>query len=178
MHLEAGLAIGLQSFGRHDGAEVRAADADVHHIGDGFPRVTLPGAAADRVAELAHLLQHAVHLGHHVLAVDLDGPVRTIAQSDVEDGAILGDVDPVAGHQPLRPPLEIRLRGQIDEQAHGLRGDAVLGVVEKDVLETKGELRETIGVVREHLAHEPGRHLLVMGEKSLPGFGASHGRHA
>lgn len=50
-------------------------------------------AAADGtyVAEGLHLVQHAVHLGHHVCTVHTDGRVGAVPQSDVEHGTTLRD---------------------------------------------------------------------------------------
>ena len=119
------------------GPEVRAADADVDDVGDRLAGVARPRAAADRLAELAHVREHRVHLRHHVLAVDEDRPVRAVAQRDVQDGAVLGGVDLLAAEHLLGPPLQVGLLARCSSRADRLVGDAVLGVVEQDVVEAQ-----------------------------------------
>ena len=80
----------------HDGAEVRAADADVDDVADGLAGVALPRAGADAVGERSHLVQHRVDAGDDVFSVDENALGFGRAQGDVQDGAVLGDVDLVA----------------------------------------------------------------------------------
>jgi hypothetical protein len=47
--------------------------------------------------------EDGVDLGHDVLAIDEDGAVGAVAQRDVEDGAVLGDVDLLAGEHLFGP---------------------------------------------------------------------------
>src|ERR1700733_3600607 len=61
------LAVMLQGLVRHDRAKVRSADADVDDVADAFAAVTLPGAAADEVAEVGHSVERGGDLRHHVL---------------------------------------------------------------------------------------------------------------
>ena len=74
--LQALLHVGLQGLIRHDGAEVGAADANVD---DGLHRLASdahPLAGADAAGEGVDLLQHLVHVGDRVLAVDRQGVGR------------------------------------------------------------------------------------------------------
>ena len=64
---------------------------------DALAGVAVPRAGADRVGEGGHLVEDGVDFGHDVFAVDEDGFGFGRAQSDVEDGAVLGDVDLLAG---------------------------------------------------------------------------------
>ena len=59
------LAVGVlrQRAGRHRGAEVGAADADVHHGPDRLAGVAAPFAAAHAIGERSHAVEHGVHLG-------------------------------------------------------------------------------------------------------------------
>ena len=52
------------------------------------------------------------------------------AQGDVQHRTVLGHVDPLSGEHGIPVPLEPGLLGQLDQEAHGLVGDAVLRVVE------------------------------------------------
>ncbi|MNZ63084.1 hypothetical protein D3C78_812220 [compost metagenome] len=59
-----------QRFGDQLRAEEGAADADVDHVGDRLLGEATPQAVVDALHQLGHLAEHAVHLGHHVDAVD------------------------------------------------------------------------------------------------------------
>ena len=50
-------------------------------------------AAADLVGERGHPVEHRVHLGHDVDAVDHDPLASRRAQRDVQHGALLGHID-------------------------------------------------------------------------------------
>ena len=91
--LQALLHVGLEGLVRHDGAQVGAADADVDDGLDGLAGDAHPLAGADAAGEGVDLLQHLVHVGDRVLAVDRQGVGRGAAQRGVQDGAVLGDVD-------------------------------------------------------------------------------------
>ena len=77
------LPIRPKRFSDHGGAEVRATDPDVHHIGDGPARVTDPRTLAYRPGELAHLVEHAPHVRHDIRAADQDRSVASIAKRGV-----------------------------------------------------------------------------------------------
>ena len=89
-------------------------------------------AAADAVGEVGHAVEDGVDLGDDVLAIDDDRGVARGAQGDVEDGAVFGDVDLLAGEHGVDALARLRLVGEVDEQTEGLVGDAVFGVVEVD----------------------------------------------
>ena len=114
----------------HDRSEVGAADADVDDVLDRLAGVALPLARADPVGEGRHPVEDRVDLGHHVDPVDDEGGVPGHAQRDVQDGAVLRDVDVLAAEHHVPALLEVRLLGQLEEQPHGLVGHAVLRVVE------------------------------------------------
>ena len=63
----------------------------------------LPLARAHRVGERRHPVEHLVHLGDDVDAVDDERAPARHPQRDVEDGAVLGDVDPLAGEHRVAP---------------------------------------------------------------------------
>ena len=87
----------------HHRPEVRAADADVDDVADALAGVALPLAAADAVGEVGHLVEHGMHLRHDVLAVHDDRCASRRAQGDVQDGAVLGDVDLVTAEHGVDP---------------------------------------------------------------------------
>ena len=63
-----------------------------------------------RLAEVGHLVQHGVHLGHDVLAVHDDGGVLGRAQGDMKHGAVLGEVDLVPAEHGLDALAQAGLR--------------------------------------------------------------------
>ena len=70
-----------QRFGDQLRTEERATNADIHHVGDGLFSVTAPQAIVDAADHLGHLVQHSLHLRHHIDAID---------QYLVADGAAQG----------------------------------------------------------------------------------------
>src|SRR5207302_281302 len=86
-----------------------------------------------------------VDVGDDVPAVDLDDGVAPCAEGDVEDGAVLGEVDLFAVEHGVAALGEIRLVGKVDQQAHRVTGDAVLGIVE---IESKRVDGEFLGALR------------------------------
>ena len=153
VHAQVGGGVGRERAGHHPGPEIGAADADVDHVGDRVAAVAAPGAGAHAVAERAHAGEHPVDLGHHVGAVDQDGPVGPVAQRDVQHRAPFGGVDPVARKHRFDRAGQAGLPRQGHEQLHGLAGDAILRVVEQDVAKAQREAVEAAGVGGEQLAH-------------------------
>ena len=90
VHAQAGLRIGLQGSADHLGTQIRAADADIDHVGDALAGVTLPFTRTHGLAELAHFHQHAAYLWHDVFAIHVDGNVGLIAQSGMQNGTVFG----------------------------------------------------------------------------------------
>lgn len=97
---------------------------------------------------------------HDVDTVDLHVPAADVAEGSVVDGALLGEVDLLAGEHGIALLLEAGLLGQLDEEVEGLIGQEVLGEVEEDVgaggvvLEGTAELGEAVGVVGEGLLQD------------------------
>ena len=135
--------VGLQRLAHHERPEVRAADADVDDVGDGLAGVAAPGAAAHPLAEVAHPGQHGVDVRHDVPAIHHDRPVGAVAQRDVQDRPVLGGVDPVACEHARAPGLELTFAGEVEQQADRLLGDAVLGVVEQQVIQRAARTART-----------------------------------
>ncbi|CAB5007032.1 unannotated protein [freshwater metagenome] len=81
---------------RHGRTQVAAPNADVDYGANSSARGTQPGAGADLVAEHGHAVEHLVDLGHHLDTVDDERLAARRPQSNVQYGAVLGDVDAVA----------------------------------------------------------------------------------
>ena len=167
--------VGLQGLSDHDRAQIRSTDTNVDNVLDLVTLVTLPLARADRFGEFAHVLENSVNLGHDVLTLAVDGGVGNVAESDVQDGAVLGEVNGLAREHLGAHLLNASLLGQVDEVLEGLGGDQVLGVVEEDgglcggAGEVTRELLEAGRVLGEELLHNDLVGLgVVVGLESVP----------
>lgn len=176
VHLEATLGgIGLQGLGDHDRAEIRSTDTNVDNVLNLLASVTLPGTGADLLSESLHVVEDGIDLGDDVLALGVDGGVGDVAEGDVEDGAVLGEVNVFAREHLGAHFLDAGFLGEVDEVLEGILGDDVLGEVEEDgrlcgrALEVARELLEARGVLRKEVLYVDLVGLLVMvGLESLP----------
>ena len=132
-HVEAAVAVVAQRLVTHRRAEVAAADADVDDARDGLPGVALPLTGAYALCELAHLVEHRMHAGYDIDAVDDDVLGARRAQRDVQHGALFGHVDLVAAEHRLDALGQTRPMRERDQQRHRLGGDAVLRIVEAQI---------------------------------------------
>ena len=115
------VAVVLERLVGHHRPEVGTADADVDDVADALAGVALPCAAAHAVGEVGHLVEHGVHLGHHVLAVDDDVGRSRGAQGHVQDRAVFGDVDPVAAEHRVDALAQAAFLGQLHEESRAFR---------------------------------------------------------
>ena len=99
----------------HHRSEVGAADADVDDGGDPLAGRAGPLAATQPVGEFAHPVQHLVHVGHDVLAVDAQLDTARLPQSGVQDSAVLGGVDVHTGIHRIATLFQICSSRQIDQ---------------------------------------------------------------
>ena len=101
-------AVELERFIRHHRSQVGPANADVDHVADGLPRMTLPVATANAVGERRHPVEHRVHIGNDVAPIDDDRGTARRAQRHMQHGAILGNVDPVAAELEIAHDHQVR----------------------------------------------------------------------
>jgi hypothetical protein len=127
-------AVGFQGQADHGRPQVGTADADVHHIGDGLARITLPLAGTHPVREGAHARQHLAHVGHHVMAVHQHRPIRTIAQGRMQYRPAFRQVDLLAGEHGIAQGFDAGFLGQLQQQLQGLGPDQVLGVIQQQIV--------------------------------------------
>ena len=78
-------------------------------------------AGADPVGEVGHLVEHRVHLGDDVDAVDRGSLVLRRAQRDVQHGPVLGDVDLLAREHRVAQLLDAGPPGERDQQLRASR---------------------------------------------------------
>ena len=133
-----------------------------------FPVAPVHDAVADALRQLAHLCQHGMHVGHHVLAVDHELGAGGHPQRDVQHGAVLGRVDVLAGEHRVPMLFHPRGAGQRHEEAHGLVRDPLLGVVQREVGALRREARRPFGVLCEEVAEMPRRNLVEVRHQGLP----------
>ncbi|MNV11580.1 hypothetical protein D3C71_1021500 [compost metagenome] len=117
----------LQSQHGHVRAQVRAADADVHHIGDGL-------MSTHRVGIGQHGIQRGVHLGQlvcNVWPVAGQRQAPGAAQQRVQHGAAFGAVDGLAAKHGVAVPGESTGTGHVQQQRFGGGVPQVLGKVRK-----------------------------------------------
>jgi hypothetical protein len=162
-------AVGVrpQRLGRHGRAEVGAADADVDDRPDPTPGLPGPLPRPHPPREVRHAVQHRVHAGHHVLAVDLDHGVARRPQCGVQHRTPLGDVDLLAAEHRVPQRLHPGRHGQLAQQAQRLVGHELLGVVEEEVADAEAVPLDPLRVALEQLPQVHLPHLLtVLGERT------------
>ncbi|MNQ37658.1 hypothetical protein D3C85_512090 [compost metagenome] len=169
MATHAFLGVGQQGFGHQLRAEEGAADADVHHVSDRLLGVTAPQTVVDTADEVGDLVQHLVHFGHHVDAIDRQLVADRAAQGRVQGRTTFGRVDDFAIEQRLDRALEVDFVGQAHQQIAGLGVDQVFRIVEKQAATAEGELSKTLRIGIEGFAHAEILHGLAVVIQRLPG---------
>ena len=98
----------------------------------------------------------------------MDAPLRR-AQGDVQDGALLRDVDLLAAEHGVDPRPQAGFLGQLKQKLEGFVGDAILRVIEKDAHSLGRHPLAALGIVREQIAEMCLLDALIVGFESLPG---------
>ena len=86
-----------------------------------------------RSAEIRHLVEHRVDVGHDVFAIDDDRGAFGRAERHVQDGPLLGEIDLLAAKHGVDPLAQAGLVRELKKKLQRLIGDAVLGVIEKQI---------------------------------------------
>ena len=173
--VDTGVGVGTQGLVGHDRAQIGATDADGHQVLDLLTGNALPLTGAHALGEGIHAVEDLVHVGDDILAVNDELALlacRT-AKRGVQNSAVLGGVDVLAGEHGVAALLELHLAGKIAQQLDGLIGHQVLGQVKVQVTSVKAQLVHTLGI-----GSEPGLEvdalgleLLLMGLERLPSGG-------
>ena len=103
-----------------------------------------------------------------VLAVHCQGVSGRAAQGRVEDGAVLGDVDVLAGVHGITAARDVHLGGELGQGVADVVGQQVLGQVDVEVPQLVGEALGALRVVGEPGAQGRGHGVVELGE-ALPG---------
>ena len=165
---DAGVGVVAQRVVHHHRAQVRTADADVDDGRDAFTGRAGPLAAAQPVGEVAHLVEHLVHVLDDVLAVDGQLLAARQSQRGVQHRAVLRGVDVDAGEHRVAALLQSGGAGQVEQQLQRLPGDPVLAVVDVEVADRQCQLGAAGGVFGEELAQVFVADLVVMPLQGLP----------
>lgn len=117
MYIDVGLLLGGERLHDHARAEIRAADAEIYHVGDVFAGEAAPLAAMHGIAEFSDTVQD-----------DFDFGRRTVAgtQVDVTNGALFGVIDRLAGLHALDPAGQIGACRQVAQMLQRFAGHALL----------------------------------------------------
>lgn len=178
VHLQARVAVGAQGQYGHFRTQVGAANADIHHIGDRLARVAQPAAIAHLVGEGLDAVQHCMHVGIHVLAVDLLRLAARHTQGGVQYATAFGNIDFFTGKHGIALFHHAARAGQVHQQPDGLVVGAVLGVIQEQACRIDRHAREAAGVFLEQLAHLPVAGVVGVDFKGLVGRGGSQGGQA
>ena len=135
---------------------------------DALARRARPLAAAQPVGEVAHPVEHLVHVGDDVLAVDGQLGAARLAQRGVQHRAVLGGVDVHAGIHRVAALFQVRGSRQIDQQFQRFAGDPVLAVVDVEVADRQRQFGAPGGVLVEQFADVFVADLIVMSRQRLP----------
>ena len=116
------------------------------------PVTPVQAPRADLVGERVDPAQHLVHVGHDVLAVDLEGGVRRQPQRGVQHGAVLGDVDVLAAEHRVAALGDADLVGQREQRGQHVVVEQRLRQVDVQVARGEGQPLDPARVVGEPAA--------------------------
>ena len=123
---------------------------------------------AHPVAEGRHLVQHGMHAGNNILAIDNNLFALGRAQRDMQHRPLLGDIDLVSSEHGVDVLAQSRLFRQLKQQLQGFVGDPVLRVVQEQPYGLGRETLATLGIIRKQLPQMRVAHGLVVGPQGLP----------
>ena len=164
------VAVMLERLVGHDRPEVGAADADVDDVADALAGVALPLAAADAVGRSRPSCRARRGPGapRSRRRRRWTAPLRG-AQGDVQDRALLRDVDLLSPEHGVDARSQAGFLGQPEEQLEGFVGDAVLRVVQEEAHSLGRHPLAAAGIVREEIRGDASREPLIVGFEGLPG---------
>ena len=136
----------FQSLRDHQRAEIRTANADVHHVRDGLAGVAFPLATANGVRERLHLLQDAMDVRENILPVDEHLlAIFWSTQGCVKNSASFSEVDRFAAEHLRSLVLDPALAAQGEQLAQNVVVDEILRVVEQNQPVRRWNLQGVLG---------------------------------
>ena len=106
----------------------------------GWPSAPRTRPSRTSAAKLSIFSRVPMTSGIDVVAVDENRLAGEIAQGGVQDGALLGDIDLHAGEHRVAPGFDLGRLGELDERGQDPGVDALLGIVEQEIVEGDAEL--------------------------------------
>ena len=113
--------------------------------------------------------EHAPNIGHHIAAVQHNGLRPAVAQCRVQDGALFGCVDTLAGEHGRAPLRHTGFFCQPAEQRKRLGQDQVLGKVEEHAGASGAAAREALRVGAEQVAQVMPGDFVTVRDEAVPG---------
>ena len=176
MHARAVAGVVGKRLADHRRAEGRAADADVHHVGDAFSAMAPPLTAAHLQAEGAHACSYRMHIGGDVGTSGLPARARRAAQRHMKHGAGLGGVDAFAVEHRADATGDAGLLGQAQQQRELVFVEQVLRVIQGHAAGADLHARGARGIGGEAIA-KGGQGMEAALLERLPGSEGGRGRH-
>ena len=167
VHTQRRVADGAQRLINHLRPQIGAADAYIHDVANRHALMPHALAGTQRFSKLAHPLPGTLHLWHHI-ALRIGERRCRAAQRDMQNSTIFGDVDVITGEHPSNPLGEERLFRQLDQQGKRFGRHALLGEIEKNVVEREAESFSTLRVAGEQFAEMNLLCFLAMSTKIRP----------
>ena len=159
-----------EGFVGHHRPEVRSADPDVHDRADPLARMADPATVADALGKPGHPPKHLLDIAGRVVAVDGEGVAWGGSQRHVENGSLLGGVDPLAAEHPLDAAAEIDLLCEFHEQTERVVVEKLFGVVEIKPARLGHEALPAAGIGGKHRSQSlTRRQTSTIGNQAGPG---------
>ncbi len=153
---------GPERAGRHRRTEVRAADADVDHVGHRLAEGAAQAPFAHVGGEFEHLGALGLDVGHDVVTVQENRLAGEIAQRGVQGGAPFGRIDALAAEHGVALGLDPGGLGKPDQQGKRRRADPLLRIVVEEIVEDDAKTLEALGVGGEFGADRAGENVAAM----------------
>src|SRR6267142_1140451 len=128
--LHGPIAVCLQRFVCHHGAQSTAANANIDNVAKALPGVAFPLAITDTVGKLSHFVEYSVHPWYHILPVNEHGCASWHAQRHVQSRLVFGNVYLLTAEHTVNSRLQSGFSGQLYEKLDGLVSNSILGVIQ------------------------------------------------
>jgi len=169
MHPHAFHRVMVERVAHHRRAEIRAADADIHHVADWFAGMAAPVAIVNRLDKALHVLEHVGDITLDVHAFHDQGGPHRCSQGGVQHGALFGEIDARTAEQVVAHAFQLGFVRQPYQMLHGVRCDAVFRVIEQQVAAAKRKPIKTVCILPECCTHVEAAHGLEVLFQGLPG---------
>lgn len=83
---------------------------------------------------------------------------------------VFGEIDFLTAENSFNSCLQVGLFGQVEQKGERFIGDSILGVIEQDIIEGDGKLREPLRILIEEVPHMDTLHFKLVVFKRFPGL--------